>query len=113
MSSPPPEQQQFVAMLEAGDYLLSQRALRDAKRDLMDHFGREPTESQIVEYVIDALVNQSLCLTRTLQGEPPGSGGEAWQLTDSRRIFIKLRFHELRFDEVVAYLQSCHKSAHA
>ena len=113
MSSPPPEQQQLVGLLQVGDYLLSERALREAKCDLKDHFNREPTESQIVEYVIAALDCQGLCLTRSLQGDPPGSGGEAWQVTDSRKIFIKLRFHERRFGEVVAYLQSCHKSVHA
>jgi hypothetical protein len=94
MSSPPPEQQQLIALLDDGEYELSQRALRDAKCDLKDHFGREPTESEIVQYVIDTLRSSGICLACAPQGDPPGSGGDAWQVTDPRRIFIKLRLHE-------------------
>lgn len=105
--------QRLLELLDEGDYKLSARAIRDAKRDLHPHFGREPTESEIVQYILDALSPASVCLCSAPQGDPPGSGGIAWQMTDSNGIFIKLQICEIRFGEEYAYVQSCHTSKHA
>jgi hypothetical protein len=113
MSSPPPEQQQLVGLLDDGEYELSQRALDEGKRDLRDYFGRDPTDSEIVQYIIDTLQTHGVCLTCAPQGNPPGSRGVAWQVTDTRQIFIKLRLQERRMGEYYAYVQSCHRSVHA
>ena len=104
--------ERLLELLDCGDYKLSKRAILEAKKDQYPYFGREPTESEIVQYIIASLSVIDVCLRSAPQGDPPGSGGIAWQMTDNNGIFIKLQICEIRFGEEYAYVQSCHVSKH-
>src|ERR1700722_18394632 len=89
----------------------SERARRDGKIALKWLRKRDPTELEMVEFVI-AVLKTSAALRCAPQGDPPGSAGIAWQLTDARNIFIKLRICEHRIGQEFAYIQRLHESDH-
>ncbi|MCE9565781.1 MAG: hypothetical protein K8U57_27465 [Planctomycetes bacterium] len=110
MPSPPPEQQQLRSLLDDDEYEFSQRASRQAKVDLKDHFGRDPSDGEVVQYIIDALGPGGVCLVPVAQCTPPDPNDIAWQATDRRGIFIKLKVYEYRLGKYRAYIQSCHRT---
>jgi len=69
----------------------------------------QPTDNNIVAYIISALMNPEIMLRPAPQSDPPEI---AWQLTDKRNIFIKLVIRELRFGEECVYVKSFHRSIH-
>jgi hypothetical protein len=66
----------------------------------------------MVDYVV-SLLKGNTPLRCAPQGDPPGSTGIAWQMTDSRKIFVKLQICERRMGEEFAYIQSIHESVHS
>jgi hypothetical protein len=102
----------LLELLEGGDWKLSERARREGKPALRWLHDREPTDWEMVEYVISLLKS-----TRTLrcapQGNPPGSAGIAWQMTDRRNVFVKLRIEGgfgQKCRQEYAFIQSIHES---
>jgi hypothetical protein len=106
----------LLELLEGDDceWMISDRARREGKLALRWLHEREPTDWELVEYIISVLKTNTT-LRCAPQGDPPGSTGIAWQLTDARNIFVKLRieggFGEESREEY-AYIQSIHESIH-
>jgi len=94
------------------DWEFSERAEREGILALHWLHDRKPTRWEMVGYVI-SLLKTDTALRCAPQGEPPGSTGIAWQLTDARNIFVKLRICERRIGQEYAYIQSIHESVHA
>jgi len=103
-----------LELLEGDDWEFSKRARREGKLALRWLHDREPTDWEMVVYVI-SLLKTNTTLRCAPQGDPPGSTGNAWQLTDARNIFVKLRiaggFGQERPQEY-ADIQSIHESVH-
>jgi hypothetical protein len=102
----------LLELFEADEWEFSERARAEGKVDLRWLHDREPTDWEMVEYVI-SLLKGSTTLRCAPQGDPPGSLGIAWQMTDPRNIFVKLQICERRMGEEYAYIQSIHESVHA
>ncbi|HWY86415.1 MAG TPA: hypothetical protein VNX28_06810 [Gemmataceae bacterium] len=104
----------LLELFEGDDWDFSKRARREGKLALHWLYNREPTDGEMVGYVI-SLLESNLTLRCAPQGDPPGSTGIAWQMTDSRNMLVKLRieggFGEKRRQEY-AYVQSIHESVH-
>src|SRR5207237_6628281 len=85
----------LLELLEGDDceWELSERARCEGKLALRWLHDREPRELEMVEYVI-SLLKTDTTLRCSPQGDPPGSTGIAWQLTDARSIFVKLQIRE-------------------
>ena len=105
----------LLELLASDDWEFSKRARFEGKIALRWIYNREPNDGEMVEYVI-SLLKANTTLRCAPQGNPPGSTGIAWQMTDSRNIFVKLRieggFGEKRCKEY-AYIQSIHESVHS
>jgi len=101
----------LLELLEGDDWELSERAEREGKIALHWLHDRTPTQWELVEYVI-SLIKSTVEMRCSPQGDPPGSTGIAWQMTEERNIFIKLRICERRIGEEFAYIQSIHESVH-
>ncbi len=93
------------------DWEFSERARIEGKLALRWLHDREPRELEMVEYVI-SLLKKKTTLRCAPQGDPPGSTGIAWQMTDARNIFVKLQIRQRRIGQEYAYIQSIHESAH-
>jgi hypothetical protein len=104
----------LLELLEGEDceWELSERAEREGKAALRWLHNRFPTRWEMVEYVI-SLLKTKTPLRCAPQGEPPGSTGIAWQMTDAKNIFVKLQICERRIGQEYAYIQSIHESVHA
>jgi hypothetical protein len=104
----------LLELLEGDDWKFSLRAETEGKLALRWLHDRVPTRGEMVAYVV-ALLKANLELMCVPQGTPPGSTGIAWQMVDSRNIFVKLRI-EGGFGQAsqveYAYIQSLHESAH-
>jgi hypothetical protein len=98
-------------LFEADDWEFSERARGEGKLALHWLHERMPTDWEMVVYVI-ALLKGNTILRCAPQGDPPGSTGIAWQMTDPRNVFIKLRIVERRIGQEYAYIQSIHASVH-
>lgn len=101
----------LLELLEADDWEFSERARGEGKRALRWLHNRVPTDWEMVEYVI-SLLKSNTTLRCAPQGDPPGATGIAWQMTDSRNVFVKLRIGERRIGQEYAYIQSIHESVH-
>ena len=101
----------LLELFEADDWEFSERARAEGKVALRWLHKREPTDWEMVEHVI-SLLKGNTTLRGAPQGDPPGSTGIAWQMTDSRNVFVKLRICERRIGEEYAYIQSIHESVH-
>ena len=101
----------LLECLEGDEWEFSERAEREGLVALQWLHGRRPTRWEMVEYVI-ALLKTDSPLRCAPQGDPPGSTGIAWQMTDPRNIFVKLRICERRMGQVYVYIQSLHESVH-
>jgi hypothetical protein len=101
----------LLALLKADDWELSERARRTGKVALRWLHHREPTDCEMVDYII-SLYEAGPTLRCQPQGDPPGSTGIAWQMTDARNVFIKLQVCERRMGEEYAFIQSLHESVH-
>jgi hypothetical protein len=77
----------LVVLLEADEYRVSDRAREEGKRALQWLRKRDPTECEMVEYILLRL-KAKVELQRQPQDDPPGI---AWQMVDPRNIFIKLQ----------------------
>ncbi len=108
---PAPARKRLLELLDNDDWELSERARSEGKLALRWLNDRDPTDCELVSYVI-SLLKSSTDLRCAPQGEPPGSTGLAWQMTDDRNVFVKLRICEKRFGEEYAYVQSIHVSLH-
>lgn len=104
----------LLKLLRGDDWKLSERAEQEGQRALHWLHNRKPTRWEMVEYVISVLKSDAT-LRCASQGDPPGSTGIAWQVTDPRNIFIKLRIEGgfgQECSEEYAFIQSIHESAH-
>ena len=101
----------LLELLEANDWVFSKRARCEGKTALRWIYNREPNDGEMVEYVI-SLLETNTTLRCAPQGNPPGSTGIAWQMTDQRNVFVKLQIREYRIGQEYAYIQSIHKSIH-
>jgi hypothetical protein len=101
----------LLALLEGDDWEFSERARREGKLALRWLRDREPTDCEMVDYVI-SLLKKNTTLRCAPQGDPPGSTGIAWQMTDLRNVFVKLRICERRIGQEYTYIQSIHESVH-
>ncbi len=101
----------LLELLEGGDWRFSERARREGAIALRWLHNREPMETEMVDYLI-ALLQSNSTLRCAPQGNPPGSTGIAWQMTDARNIFIKLQIREWRIGQEFALIQSIHESVH-
>jgi|GEM_PF-6236564 len=103
----------LLELLEGDDceWQFSERARSQGKETLRWLHNRQPTDWEMVEYVI-GLLKAKTELRCAPQGDPPGSRGIAWQMTDTRNVFVKLRICERRMGEEYAYIQSIHESVH-
>lgn len=102
----------LLELLNDDEWELSERAEQEGRVALHWLHKRTPTQCEMVEYVI-ALLESTITLRCQPQGDPPGSTGDAWQMTDARNIFVKLRICERRMSQEYAYIQSIHESVHA
>jgi hypothetical protein len=115
MSSPPEDpQHRLRRMLDAGEYKFSRRALDEGTRDVRVAccLPGDPSAGEIVQYIVDALAPGGIILRPMPQGNPPNPDDVAWQATDRRGIFIKLKIREYEFGKFEAYIQSCHFTVH-
>ena len=101
----------LLELLDADDWTFSERARAEGKLALRWLHNREPTDWEMVEYVI-SLLKTNTTLRCAPQGDPPGSTGIAWQVTDRRNVFVKLRICERRIGQEYAKIQSIHESVH-
>ncbi|MBI2803813.1 MAG: hypothetical protein HYX68_02385 [Planctomycetes bacterium] len=104
----------LLDLLRSHEWKISERALKEGKIALRWLQRREPTEVEMVDYII-AVLTTNIVLRCAPQGNPPGSTGIAWQMTDSKNVFIKLRIAGGFGDESseeYAYIQSIHESIH-
>ena len=101
----------LLALLRSDEWELSERARREGTSALRWIHDRDPTDYDMVKYVI-TLLEADAVLRCAPQGDPPGSTGIAWQMTDSHNVFIKLQIREYRMGHEYAYLQSIHTSVH-
>src|SRR5437867_1267197 len=94
----------LLELLEGEDceWEFSERARREGKIALRWLQSREPTDWEMVVYVI-SLLKTDTTLRCAPQGNPPGSTGIAWQMTDQRNVFVKLRICERRIGQEYAY----------
>lgn len=102
----------LLALLRSDDWEFSERARREGKVALRWLHNREPTDCEMVDYII-TLYAAGATLRCQPQGDPPGSTGIAWQMTDAHNVFIKLQIRERRMGEEYAYIQSIHLSVHS
>jgi hypothetical protein len=111
--SPAAARSRLLELLEGDDceWELGERAEREGKAALERLHSRVPTRWEMVEYVI-SLLRSNTPLRCAPQGDPPGSTGIAWQMTDVHNIFVKLRICERRIGQEFAYIQSIHLSVH-
>lgn len=113
-SDPETARARLVELLEEDEWRISERARREGSVALRWLHDCEPTDQQMVVYVI-SLLKTKTTLRCAPQGNPPGSTGIAWQMTDARNVFVKLRiqggFGEQERQEYV-YIQSIHESVH-
>jgi hypothetical protein len=104
----------LVELLEGDDWDFSKRARCQGPSALRWLHNREPTETEMVVYVI-SLLKTKTTLRCAPQGNPPGSTGIAWQMTDPRNVFVKLRieggFGQQQPQEY-AFIESIHESVH-
>lgn len=110
--SPEAVRARLLELLEGDDcdWVLSERTKDEGRVVLRWLHNREPTEWEIVEYVI-SLLKTDLPLRSAPQGNPPGSTGMAWQMTDDSNVFVKLRICERRIGQEYAHIH-IHKSVH-
>lgn len=101
----------LLTLLKADEWRLSERARREGKVALSWLQSREPTDCEMIDHVI-SLLESDPALRCQPQGDPPGSTGIAWQMTDDRNVFFKLQICEHRIGEEYAYIQSIHTSVH-
>ena len=109
--NPESARKRLLELLERDDWRFNERSLADGKRDLRRIHQREPFETEIIAYVISQLTTD-IPLRCAPQGDPPGAGGIAWQMTDRADVFIKLQIGEDRIGQEYALIQSIHASAH-
>jgi hypothetical protein len=101
----------LLELLDADEWEISERARCEGKVALRWLHGREPTDCEMVDFVI-SLLRAGTILRCAPQGDPPGSTGVAWQMTDAHNVFVKLRICERRIGQEYAYIQSIHESVH-
>ena len=77
----------LLELLDGDDYRFRDRARDEGKRALRWLRNRDPTEWEMVEYIVSVLKGTAT-LRRAPQDDPPGI---AWQITDLRNIFVKLQ----------------------
>jgi hypothetical protein len=109
-SDPEVARSRLLELLVGDDWEFSERARREGKLALRWLRNREPTDCEMVEYVISLL--KTTKPRPAPQGDPPGSTGIAWQMTDRSNVFFKLRICEHRIGQEYALLQSIHDSVH-
>src|SRR6059036_277451 len=102
----------LLELFEADEWQFSERARGEGKVALRWVHNREPRDGEMVEYVV-SLLKGNTPLPCAPQGDPPGSTGIAWQMTDARNLFVKLQIRERRMGEEYAYIQSLHESVHS
>jgi hypothetical protein len=100
----------LLELLEADEWELSESARLEGKVALRWLHNREPTDCDMVDHVIALL--KTLTIRCAPQGNPPGSTGIAWQMTDAMNVFVKLRICERRIGQEYAFVQSIHESIH-
>lgn len=105
--------QKLIELIEAEAWEFTKSALEQGKVALKS-VAREPIgEYAIIEYIFD-LLNVGFPMSRTLLGEPPGSGGIGWVMNnpDGKRTYIKLKIDKDERDESICYVLSCKTSKH-
>lgn len=80
----------LLELLEGNNWELSKRTQSEGRIALRWLHDRAPMDCEIVDYVI-GLLKEKTTLRCAPQGNPPGSTGLAWQMSDARNVFIKLR----------------------
>ncbi len=112
-NDPEKARSRLLKLLEGDDcaWEFSERAEREGTFALQWLHNRMPSRWEMVSYVI-SLLKANTTLRCAPQGNPPGSTGIAWQMTDAKNIFVKLRICERRMGEEYAYIQSIHQSVH-
>jgi len=104
--------QMLIAMLENNEYLFTDTALRDGMRlarTLGDASRGFPSQCGLVDYIVEKL-RLPFRLNEVPMGEPPGSGGIAYSMTNAngQGLYIKLKVED---DQVV--ILSFHVSKHS
>jgi hypothetical protein len=103
--------QQLIALLEQDEFIFTDTAFRDGMRlagSLADPKRGFPSQYGLVDYVVERL-KDSFPLNEVPMGEPPGSAGIAYSMTntDGQGLYIKLKIED---DRVV--ILSFHVSKH-
>jgi len=98
----------LIAMLDAAEYRITGRALRDGHQILRD-WGLTPTEWGIVEFVLGRL-RAGHPIREAPQGDPPGCHGVAYELknADPLGLYVKLMIDERSFDQTLVVVISFH-----
>ncbi len=86
-NDPAAARRKLIELLEGDEYRVSDRTRAQGKHALQWLRKRDPTEYEMVEYILLHL-KANVTLRRQPQDDPPGI---AWQLMDPRNIFIKLQ----------------------
>ncbi len=111
---PEPARSRLLTLFEGDEWRFTNRARLEGKLILQSLRGREPTDVEMVDHVI-SLLKKGTTLRCAPQGDPPGSTGVAWQLTDQEGLFVKLRIEGgfgQKIPQEYALIQSIHKSVH-
>jgi hypothetical protein len=101
----------LLELFKSDDWQFSERARREGRPALRWLENREPTDTEMVDYIVSLLESDTI-LRCAPQGDPPGSTGIAWQMTDARNIFVKIQICEIRMGQEYAFIQSIHESVH-
>ncbi len=106
--------QKLIELLENIDnWRFTEPALADGQVALRPVFGKTPSDCQMIDYVLGRL-RDGFPILRTLMGEPPGSRGIGWVMSnpDGNDTYIKLKIEQDGIYEI-AWVISCHKSKHS
>src|SRR5260221_14032537 len=98
----------LLELFDSDDWQFSERARREGNAALRWLHNREPTDVEMVDYII-ALLKSKTTLRCAPQGDPTGSTGIAWQMTDARNVFVKLQICEIRIGQEYVFIQSIHE----
>lgn len=103
----------LIELLEDEDgWRFKEQAFNEGRIALRGHFGKTPSEFEMIDYFA-LLLRNGFPILLTPLGEPPGSGGIGWVMNnpDGNQTYIKLKIEQ---DGIYdhAWVLSCHTSKH-
>ncbi len=99
----------LIRLFDAGDYRITERALREGF-PILEELGRRPSDGALIAYVL-RLLRRGHAIRRMIRGEPPDSMPRGWCMRDcdGHGLFIEMTVEELRMGRQAAFLISFHR----